>query len=106
MKFVDFQGTGKLPAYSMPVNEAGLSMDEVQSLMLALCFTHQIVNQAISIPEPIYQADEWAKRGRNNFKAMLLVSLFLKMLTVNIEPRWVLFLSLNCGSGAAVVLVS
>uniref|UniRef100_A0A0N5AXQ2 Piwi domain-containing protein n=1 Tax=Syphacia muris TaxID=451379 RepID=A0A0N5AXQ2_9BILA len=65
------KGTGKLPAYSVPINEANLSMDEVQSLMLALCFTHQIVNQAISIPEPIYQADEWAKRGRNNFKAMM-----------------------------------
>lgn len=57
----------------MPINEANLTMDEAQSLMMALCFTHQIVNQAISIPEPIYQADEWAKRGRNNFRAMLLV---------------------------------
>ncbi|KAL3985659.1 Piwi domain family protein [Acanthocheilonema viteae] len=65
------KGTGKLPAYSMPINEANLTMDEAQSLMMALCFTHQIVNQAISIPEPIYQADEWAKRGRNNFRAML-----------------------------------
>ncbi|VDM97120.1 unnamed protein product [Thelazia callipaeda] len=65
------KGTGKLPAYSIPLNEAHLNMDEVQALMMALCFTHQIVNQAISIPEPIYQADEWAKRGRNNFKAML-----------------------------------
>lgn len=55
----------------MPINEANLTMDEAQSLMMALCFTHQIVNQAVSIPEPIYQADEWAKRGRNNFKAML-----------------------------------
>lgn len=57
----------------MPVNEAKLTMDEAQSLMMALCFTHQIVNQAISIPEPIYQADEWAKRGRNNFRAMVYV---------------------------------
>nr|AEF32756.1 CSR-1 [Ascaris suum] len=65
------KGTGKLPAYTMPINEANLTMDEAQSLMMALCFTHQIVNQAISIPEPIYQADEWAKRGRNNFRAML-----------------------------------
>ncbi|VDK76322.1 unnamed protein product [Litomosoides sigmodontis] len=65
------KGTGKLPAYSIPINEANLTMDEAQSLMMALCFTHQIVNQAISIPEPIYQADEWAKRGRNNFRAML-----------------------------------
>ncbi|VDM48045.1 unnamed protein product [Toxocara canis] len=65
------KGTGKLPAYTMPINEANLTMDEAQSLMMALCFTHQIVNQAISIPEPIYQADEWAKRGRNNFRAMM-----------------------------------
>ncbi|MFH4982876.1 hypothetical protein AB6A40_009585 [Gnathostoma spinigerum] len=63
------QGTGKLPAYTMLINEMGMNMEELQSLMLALCYTHQIVNSAISIPEPIYQADEWAKRGRNNFRA-------------------------------------
>ncbi|VDK51015.1 unnamed protein product [Gongylonema pulchrum] len=71
------KGTGKLPAYSMPLNEANLTMDEAQSLMMALCFTHQIVTQSISIPEPIYQADEWAKRGRNNFKAMVYVFLLI-----------------------------
>ncbi|VDN41832.1 unnamed protein product [Gongylonema pulchrum] len=31
------KGTGKLPAYSMPLNEANLTMDEAQSLMMALC---------------------------------------------------------------------
>ncbi|VDN59873.1 unnamed protein product [Dracunculus medinensis] len=65
------KGTGKMPSYTIPINEANLTMDEAQSLMMALCFTHQIVNQSISIPEPIYQADEWAKRGRNNFRAMV-----------------------------------
>uniref|UniRef100_F1L3J6 Worm-specific Argonaute WAGO-new2 n=1 Tax=Ascaris suum TaxID=6253 RepID=F1L3J6_ASCSU len=63
------QGTGKLPAYTMPVNEANMTMEELQSMMMALCYEHQIVNAAISIPEPIFQADEWAKRGRNNFRA-------------------------------------
>ncbi|KHN72815.1 Germ cell-expressed protein R06C7.1 [Toxocara canis] len=64
------QGTGKLPAYTMLVNEVNMDMEELQSMMIALCFTHQIVNSSVSIPEPIFQADEWAKRGRNNFKAM------------------------------------
>lgn len=57
----------------MPLNEINLGMEEIQSLMLALCYTHQIVNSAVSIPEPIFQADEWAKRGRNVFRAMLWV---------------------------------
>lgn len=55
----------------MLANEIGLTMDEVQSLMLTLCFSHQIVFSAVSIPEPIFQADEWAKRGRNVFRAMV-----------------------------------
>uniref|UniRef100_A0A158R3Z7 Piwi domain-containing protein n=1 Tax=Syphacia muris TaxID=451379 RepID=A0A158R3Z7_9BILA len=65
------RGTGKIPGYVMLANEIGLTMDEVQSLMLTLCFSHQIVFSAVSIPEPIFQADEWAKRGRNVFRAMV-----------------------------------
>lgn len=64
------QGTGKMPAYTLLVNEANMSMDELQAFINALCYSHQIINSAISLPEPIYQADEWAKRGRNNFRAM------------------------------------
>ncbi|PAV90191.1 hypothetical protein WR25_17241 [Diploscapter pachys] len=37
--------------------------------MAALCSMHQITNSPISIPEPIYQASEWAKRGRTLWQA-------------------------------------
>lgn len=47
-----------------------MEMDELQAFINALCYSHQIVNSAVSLPEPIYQADEWAKRGRKNFQAM------------------------------------
>jgi len=47
-----------------------MTQDELQGFLNGLCYSHQIVNSAISLPEPIYQADELAKRGRNNFMAM------------------------------------
>ncbi|ETN69489.1 hypothetical protein NECAME_15260 [Necator americanus] len=46
-----------------------MSADELQSVMLALTFQHQICDSPVSIPEPIYQADEWAKRGKDIWKA-------------------------------------
>uniref|UniRef100_A0A0R3RXD5 Piwi domain-containing protein n=1 Tax=Elaeophora elaphi TaxID=1147741 RepID=A0A0R3RXD5_9BILA len=64
------KGTGKIPAYTLLMNEANVKMDELQAFINALCYNHQITTSAISLPEPIYQADEWAKRGRKNFQAM------------------------------------
>uniref|UniRef100_A0A8R1U430 Piwi domain-containing protein n=1 Tax=Onchocerca volvulus TaxID=6282 RepID=A0A8R1U430_ONCVO len=64
------KGTGKMPAYTLLVNEADMEMDELQAFINALCYSHQIITSAVSLPEPVYQADEWAKRGRNNFRAM------------------------------------
>ncbi|EJW85756.1 hypothetical protein WUBG_03334 [Wuchereria bancrofti] len=64
------KGTGKIPAYTILVNEANMEMDELQAFINALCYNHQIITSAVSLPEPIYQADEWAKRGRNNFRTM------------------------------------
>uniref|UniRef100_A0A1I8A3L1 Piwi domain-containing protein n=1 Tax=Steinernema glaseri TaxID=37863 RepID=A0A1I8A3L1_9BILA len=61
------QGTAKIPQYNKLYDEANFTMDELQAFVNCLCHTHQIVNLAISIPEPIYQADELAKRGKNNF---------------------------------------
>ncbi|TKR82408.1 hypothetical protein L596_016139 [Steinernema carpocapsae] len=61
------QGTVKIPQYNKLHDEANFSMDELQAFVNCLCHTHQIVNLAVSIPEPIYQADELAKRGRNNY---------------------------------------
>lgn len=56
----------------MLIDELGMTQDELQGFLNGLCYSHQIVNMAISLPEPIYQADELAKRGRNNFMAMKL----------------------------------
>ncbi|VDM80549.1 unnamed protein product [Strongylus vulgaris] len=63
------QGTAKAPSYQVIVDEIDMGNDEVQALMSALAFHHQIVNAPVSIPEPIYQADEWAKRGKDIWKA-------------------------------------
>nr|CAD2172651.1 unnamed protein product [Meloidogyne enterolobii] len=64
------KGTGKPVEYSVLLDEIGMTQDELQGFLNGLCYSHQIVNSAISLPEPIYQADELAKRGRNNFMAM------------------------------------
>ncbi|KAH7728981.1 WAGO-3 protein [Aphelenchoides avenae] len=64
------QGTGKAVQYAVPVNETNITRDQLQALLNALCFDHQIVTSAISLPEPVYQADELAKRGFNNYKEM------------------------------------
>lgn len=56
--------------YSIPVDEIGLTQDQLQGFLQGLCYSHQIVNSAVSLPEPIYQADELAKRGRNNYMTM------------------------------------
>jgi len=62
------KGTAKLPQYAIPINEVGMSADELQAFLNALCYSHQIVTSAVSIPEPVYQAHELAKRGSNNFR--------------------------------------
>ncbi|PAV59783.1 hypothetical protein WR25_06555 [Diploscapter pachys] len=60
---------GKSTHYKALNNDLKLSMDEIQATMAALCFTHQIVSSSVSIPEPVYQANEWAKRGKQVWKA-------------------------------------
>jgi len=52
------------------VNEPELSQDVVQAVLNSLCYEHQIVYSAVSIPEPVYQADELAKRGMEIFKEL------------------------------------
>lgn len=56
--------------YYVPKNEPNITMQQFQDFLLTLCFNHQLTNQGVSLPEPIYQADELAKRGRNNFNTM------------------------------------
>lgn len=62
--------------YNIPVDEIGMSQEELQGFLNGLCYSHQIVNSAVSLPEPIYQADELAKRGRNNYMTMKCVFSF------------------------------
>jgi len=63
------QGTAKTPRYTVLVDEAGLSADELQGMLYAQCFDHQIVNMSISMPVSVYIADLYAGRGRMNFLA-------------------------------------
>ncbi|CAB3410843.1 unnamed protein product [Caenorhabditis bovis] len=64
------QGTAKPICYQLLRNEIGFkNMDEFESFMLALTFHHQICESPISLPEPVYQADEFAKRGNAMWKA-------------------------------------
>jgi hypothetical protein len=53
------------------VDENEMSTDEVEALTHALCYMHQIVNSPISLPTPVYVADETAKRGRNIFREFM-----------------------------------
>ncbi|KAI6196307.1 hypothetical protein M3Y94_01093700 [Aphelenchoides besseyi] len=66
---VTLQGTAKIPRYSVLANNSEMKMDDLQRLTHDLCFTHQIVTCPISKPTPSYVAEEYAKRGRNNFIA-------------------------------------
>ncbi|KAI6178954.1 hypothetical protein M3Y98_00557600 [Aphelenchoides besseyi] len=66
---VTLQGTAKIPRYSVLANNSEMKMDDLQRLTHDLCFTHQIVTCPVSKPTPSYVAEEYAKRGRNNFIA-------------------------------------
>uniref|UniRef100_A0A0N4ZNJ9 Thioredoxin domain-containing protein n=1 Tax=Parastrongyloides trichosuri TaxID=131310 RepID=A0A0N4ZNJ9_PARTI len=63
-------GTSKIPQYSVIVNECEMTLDECQALILALAYSHQIISNSVSLPEPIYQAGELAKRGNYLFNVM------------------------------------
>ncbi|GMT01323.1 hypothetical protein PENTCL1PPCAC_23497 [Pristionchus entomophagus] len=62
------QGMAKATKYTVLKDDLGTTQDAMQSLMGALCFEHQVSTNAISIPEPVYQSDEWAKRGAANMR--------------------------------------
>ncbi|KAF7634068.1 hypothetical protein Mgra_00006486 [Meloidogyne graminicola] len=66
---VPLKGTGKAIEYAVLENEVGISMDELQAVLITLSYSHQIVNIATSLTAPVYQAHELAKRGKNNFAA-------------------------------------
>jgi hypothetical protein len=89
-----FQGVGKPVEYNVLLDEIGCTKDEVEGFLNSLCYTHQIVNSAISMPEPVYQADELAKRGRNNYITMK----YVHQNTHHIHPYFLL--TQYCFSGA------
>lgn len=59
-----FQGTARVPRYTVLANDAQIEMDELQTLTYHLCFNHQIITGSTSLPSPTYVAIEMAKRGR------------------------------------------
>ncbi|PAV64596.1 hypothetical protein WR25_01676 [Diploscapter pachys] len=63
------KGTAQPVTFQPIYDTIGMDNDERQDLMYYLCFLHQISGNTISLPEPLYQADEWAKRGRNLWNA-------------------------------------
>ncbi|CAJ0948696.1 unnamed protein product, partial [Mesorhabditis belari] len=63
------QGTAKATQYVLLYSsDPSITQDTLQPLILALTFQHQICNMPVSIPEPVYQSDEWAKRGSELLK--------------------------------------
>uniref|UniRef100_A0AC35EUX6 Piwi domain-containing protein n=1 Tax=Panagrolaimus sp. PS1159 TaxID=55785 RepID=A0AC35EUX6_9BILA len=60
-------GTAKLTNYEIISNEANLPLSDIQAFTHVICYTHQIVASAVSLPnEPVFVAHELAKHGRNN----------------------------------------
>uniref|UniRef100_A0A914P9B8 Piwi domain-containing protein n=1 Tax=Panagrolaimus davidi TaxID=227884 RepID=A0A914P9B8_9BILA len=77
-KFVQFycvphkcvSGTAVSPLITIVLDEIGISKLESQEFILGLTYLHQIVNKPISIPSPVYQADEIAHRGQMLFRTL------------------------------------
>uniref|UniRef100_A0A915DK33 Piwi domain-containing protein n=1 Tax=Ditylenchus dipsaci TaxID=166011 RepID=A0A915DK33_9BILA len=64
------KGTAQAVQYALLVNELNIPTSDLQAFLTTQCFNHQIVTSAVSLPEPVFQADELAKRGYNNFETM------------------------------------
>ena len=63
------QGSSQDTMVTVLVNEANVSEDTAKKLVHNLCYLHQIFRGPISLPEPVYQADELAERGMDVYKA-------------------------------------
>jgi len=63
------QGTARIPRYNILSNEAGATLSELEKVTYDLCFCHEIINSPVSVPSPLYCAEENAKRGRNLYNA-------------------------------------
>ncbi|CAD5233100.1 unnamed protein product [Bursaphelenchus xylophilus] len=60
-------GTAKIPRYSVLCNDPKLTMDQLQTTTLHLCFGHQIITGATSLPSPVFIANRYAERGKMNW---------------------------------------
>ncbi|CAJ0928647.1 unnamed protein product, partial [Mesorhabditis belari] len=66
---IPLQGTAKPTQYVLIHSSVStITQDTLQALTIALTFQHQICTMPVSIPEPVYQSDEWAKRGSEILK--------------------------------------
>lgn len=58
-----------MPQYTVICNEPGIPSSYIQEFMNVMCHLHQISLGGVSLPGPVFQAHELAKRGRNNYLA-------------------------------------
>ena len=63
------QGSSQDILTTVLVNEPGISKEMAKHFIHGLCFLHQICTAPISLPEPVYQADNLAERGLLVYKS-------------------------------------
>ncbi|KAJ1361338.1 hypothetical protein KIN20_020556 [Parelaphostrongylus tenuis] len=68
------QGSASTPRYTILVDDLNLSMNELEGMTHVLTYAHQIVNLSTSLPTPLYVANAYAERGRNNYGAYMACS--------------------------------
>uniref|UniRef100_A0A914HVZ9 Piwi domain-containing protein n=1 Tax=Globodera rostochiensis TaxID=31243 RepID=A0A914HVZ9_GLORO len=59
------QGTARTPKYTVLYDDNKFDLTELEDMSYHLCFGHQIISSIVSLPAPVYIANEYAKRGRN-----------------------------------------
>lgn len=67
----------------MILNEINMSIDEIEDFVHALCYEHQIISAAVSIPASVYLADKLASRGDD---------LYMELKKLYNELKWAYFL--------------
>ncbi len=64
-----FQGTAKASKYCVVLDENGFTQNEIEGVAYILAHDHQIVSKTVSLPAPVYGADEMAERGKKLYRA-------------------------------------
>lgn len=62
-----------MPKYSLLYDDNKLSLDQLENITYRLAYGHQIVCLPVSLPAPVYIAEEYAKRGRNLYRRYMSV---------------------------------